>query len=210
MEIMIADDHPLYIEGLKNFLADDFEVVGVVHNGEEVIKEAVAKEPDLILMDIKMPVIDGIEATKKIKQKLPDIQIIILTSFEEEDSLLTAVQAGASGYLLKSLDGAQLVRDLKEIEAGKNPFAPGLEKLLLKEICNQEKKDIRTKIEQMLTKRQLEVVELLVEGLTYQEIADELYLTERTIKYHMKKIKEKLGKKTRREVMKYVKKFELK
>ncbi len=208
MKIMIADDHPLYTEGLKNFLSEDFEIAGIVEDGGKAVEEALNKKPDVILMDIKMPGIDGIEAARRIKDRLPEVKIIILTSFEEEDSLIKAIKAGASGYLLKSLDGDQLIKSLKQMGKGKNPFSPGLEDYLLEEIrSNDDKGKAETGREKYpLTERQSEVVRLLVKGLTYQEIADRLFLSERTIKYHMKKIKEKLGVKTRREVIKYVRK----
>lgn len=202
---MIADDHPLYTEGLKNFLSEDFEITGIVEDGEKAVEEALNKRPDVILMDIKMPGIDGIEATRLIKKRLPEVKIIILTSFEEEDSLIKAIKAGASGYLIKSLDGDQLIKSLKKMEEGKNPFSPGLEDYLLNEIRNNNNQENTEVVggKNYLTGRQLEVIRLLVRELTYQEIAEKLYLSERTIKYHMKKIKEKLGVKTRREVIKY-------
>lgn len=203
MRILIADDHPLYTEGLKNFLEDDFEITGIVEDGKTAVKEALSSKPDVILMDIKMPVIDGIEATRLIKEELPDSKIIILTSFEREDSIIKAIEAGASGYLLKSLDGDQLIQNLKEMEQGKSPFSPGLEGFLLQNI--RKSGDAETeKEEKKFTARQIDVIKLLVKGYTYKEIAGQLYLSERTVKYHMKKIKEKLGVETRRDVIKYI------
>lgn len=203
MRILIADDHPLYTEGLKNFLEDDFEITGIVEDGKTAVKEALSSKPDVILMDIKMPVIDGIEATRLIKEELPDSKIIILTSFEREDSIIKAIEAGASGYLLKSLDGEQLIQNLKEMEQGKSPFSPGLEGFLLQNI--RKSGDAETeKEEKKFTARQIDVIKLLVKGYTYKEIAGQLYLSERTVKYHMKKIKEKLGVETRRDVIKYI------
>ncbi|MFW6306894.1 MAG: response regulator [Bacillota bacterium] len=203
MKVMIADDHPLYTEGLKNFLEEDFEIAGIVENGEAAVKEALNTRPDVILMDIRMPIIDGIEATRRIKEKLPDSKIIILTSFEREDSIIKAIKAGASGYLLKSLDGDQLIQNLKDMEQGNNPFVSGLKESLLRNI--RESGDCENKKEENnFTARQLDVIKLLVKGYTYMEIAEKLYVSESTIKYHMKKIKHKLGVGTRRDVIKYI------
>src|SRR5690554_1406853 len=165
MRILIADDHPLFAEGLKNLLsANDFEIVDIVEDGERVGEVALEKKPDIILMDIEMPVINGIDATRRIKEQLPEINIIILTSFEEEDSLIKAVKAGASGYLLKSLDGEELIASLTEFKQGKNPFSPGLEGLLLNEIRktgnnnhdNDYNRDKGKDRDQVLSDRQLE------------------------------------------------------
>lgn len=196
MKIMIADDHPLYAEGLKNlFKANDFAISAVVNNGDEAVKVALNKEPDLIFMDIEMPGLDGIEATRQIKAKLPETKVLILTSFEEDDSLIKAIKAGASGYLLKSLDGEELINSLKELEKGKNPFAPGLGECLLDEIRQSDDKE-KYKGQNLpsnsnLSETQVEVIKLLVKGYTYQGIGEALFLSERTIKYHMEEIKKK-------------------
>ncbi|MFW6237736.1 MAG: response regulator [Halanaerobiales bacterium] len=227
MKIIIADDHPLYKEGLINLLqAEGFEIVASVDNGEVAVRETLAQEPDLVLMDISMPVIDGIEATRRIRAELPDIKIIILTSFEEEDSLIKAIKAGASGYLLKSIDGEELIESLYEIKKGKNPFSSGLEDCLLRRfqagsgLPEVEQKSRKGKTEvgigdenivkqeitaDVLTERQQDVVRLLVEGLTYREIGEKLFLSESTIKYHMERIKERLGLNTQAQVIAYIK-----
>jgi two-component system NarL family response regulator len=105
MKVMIADDHPLYVEALENLLRTDFEIISKVDNGSKAVTEAHEKHPDVILMDINMPIMNGIEATRKILSELPEIKIIILTSLEERENLFRAIKAGASGYLLKNLDG---------------------------------------------------------------------------------------------------------
>ncbi|MFW6271402.1 MAG: response regulator [Bacillota bacterium] len=204
MKILIADDHPLYTEGLKNFLSDEFKITEIVEDGKSAVDEALKKKPDVILMDIEMPGLDGIKATRIIKKKLPEVKIIILTSFGENDNVIRAIKAGASGYLLKSLDGDQLIRNLKDMEEGKNPFSPGIQNYILEEIRD---KDDKTNLKQVgkkfsLTERQLEVVALLMENFTYEEIANELFIAERTVKYHMKEIKEKMGVQRKREVIK--------
>ncbi len=214
VKIMIADDHPLFIEGLTNLLqAQDFiEVVNAVNNGQRAVEEALKNKPDVILMDIGMPVLNGIEATRQIKKELPEVRIIILTSFEEEDNLFKAIKAGASGYLIKSLDGEELIRSLSDLQEGKNPFSAGLGDCIL----NKVKRDMSvyeamsSGSREELTERQLDVIKLLVKGLTYNEIGEELFVSERTIKYHMEQIKKKLSLKTQAQVISYAKNYLLK
>ncbi len=129
MRILIADDHPLYAEGLRNFLnSKDFEIVGTATDGKTAVELALKEKPDIILMDIAMPVINGIEAIRIIKEKLNDVKIIVLTSFEERDSLINAIRAGALGYLLKTINGEELVRNLKEVKRGNKPYSPEIKK----------------------------------------------------------------------------------
>jgi two-component system NarL family response regulator len=200
---MIADDHPLYAEALENLLRTDFEIISKVENGSKAVAEAIEKRPDVILMDINMPILNGIEATRKIMSELPDIKIIILTSFEERESLFRAIKAGASGYLLKNLDGQEIIEGLMELEKGKNPFAPGMEAFLLQEFQYNYKEEGQgiDELSNKLNDRQLEVLALVAQGLTYREIGRKLFLSERTIKYHMEKIKESLNLKTQEQVI---------
>ena len=202
MKVMIADDHPLYVEALENLLRSDFEIVSTVDNGSKAVIEAHQKHPDVILMDINMPVLNGIEATRKILFELPEIKIIILTCFEEKESLFRAVKAGASGYLLKNLDGQEIIEGLRELEKGRNPFAPGFEACILQEFQQQSPKDTSSsELADQLSDRQIEVLALVAQGLTYREIGQKLFLSERTIKYHMGKIKESLNLKTQEQVI---------
>jgi len=202
---MIADDHPLYAEGLTNlFSSNNFEICGVVNNGEEAVQMALEKKPDLIFMDIAMPGLNGIEATKRIKEKLAEISVIMLTSFEEEESLIKAIKAGASGYLLKTLDGEELINSLKEFEKGKNPFAPGLQESLLRQIRqeNDDKNSPPNNVKE-LSETQIEVIKYISQGYTYQEIGKKLFLSERTVKYHMEEIRRKTGLKTQAQIISY-------
>ena len=124
MRIMIADDHPLYVEALENLLRTDIEIISKVSVGGSAVAEAREKKPDVILMDINMPVLNGIEATKQIKAEVPEVKIIILTSFEEKDNLFRAVKAGAAGYLLKNLDGKEIIEGLFELEEARTLSLP--------------------------------------------------------------------------------------
>ena len=203
MRIVIADDHPLYVEGLENLLRNDFEIVSTVTDGSQAIRAAREKMPDVILMDINMPVLNGIEATRQISAEMPEIKIIILTSFEEEESLFRAIQAGAAGYLLKNLDGEDIIAGLMELSKGKNPFSPGLEERILREFQRsyRPRGEGAFHLADKLTDRQLEIIELLIQGLTYREIGEAIFISERTVKYHVSKIKEVLEVNTHEQII---------
>ncbi|NLJ85370.1 MAG: response regulator transcription factor [Firmicutes bacterium] len=203
MRIMIADDHPLYVEALENLLRSDFEIVDTVTDGSQAITAAREKMPDVILMDINMPVLDGIEATRQISTEMPEIKIIILTSFEEEENLFRAIQAGAAGYLLKNLGGEDIIAALMELGKGKNPFAPGLEQCILREFQRsyRPRDEGTAHLADRLTGRQLKIIELLLQGLTYREIGETIFISERTVKYHVSKIKEVLGVHTQEQII---------
>ncbi len=203
MKVMIADDHPLYVEGLRNLLRHDFHIVGSVGDGRGAVKAARDKKPDVILMDIDMPTMDGIEATKLIKERIPETEIIILTAFREKEKLFRAIRAGAAGYLLKDLDGDEIIEGLKELKRGKNPFSPGMSEQLLHEFRSGNGRDDQREsgLNGELSDRQIEILELVARGLTYREIGEELFISERTVKYHMENIKARLDLRSREQVI---------
>jgi len=193
MRIMIADDHPLYAEGLKNLLEDDFDIVSVVSTGQEAVEEARRSKPDVILMDVNMPGLDGIAATRQIVAEQPNIKILMLTSFAETDTLFRAIRAGAVGYLLKNLEDTEIISGLWELQKGKNPFSPGLENQILEQFRLQGSPRLLQQELTLLNERQIEVLDLVAQGLEYAEVGKRLYISERTVKYHMARIKEILG-----------------
>jgi len=190
LRIMIADDHPLYAEGLKNLLQEEFDVVSVVFSGLEAVEEARKCKPDVVLMDINMPGMDGIAATREIVAEQPDIKVLMLTSFTETDVLFRAIRAGAVGYLLKDLEDTELISGLWELQRGKNPFSPGLENQILMEFRRQAAPDRPHRDIALLNERQIEVLELVAQGLEYAEVGKRLFVSERTVKYHTARIKE--------------------
>ena len=193
MRIMIADDHPLYAEGLKNLLEDDFDIVSVVSTGQEAVEEARRSKPDVILMDVNMPGLDGIAATRQIVAEQSNIKILMLTSFAETDTLFRAIRAGAVGYLLKNLEDTEIISGLWELQKGKNPFSPGLENQILEQFRLQGSPRLLQQELSLLNERQIEVLDLVAQGLEYAEVGKRLYISERTVKYHMARIKEILG-----------------
>lgn len=205
MKILIVDDHPLYVEGLRNLLESwNYTEVAVARDGQEAIQSADSFSPKVILMDINMPGMDGIAATREIKRRQPAVKVVMLTGLGEEERLFEAVEAGASGYLLKNVEGAELVRCLTDLEEGKNPFSAGLEDLLLARFREGLADSHAASLaEPALNPRQREVLDLLAQGKSYKEIGAALFISERTIKFHVARVKEILGLKTHDELAEY-------
>lgn len=208
MRIMLVDDHPLFLEGLGNLLVThSFEVVGTAANGKQALIKARELKPDVILMDIAMPVCSGLDAIAPIKQEMPGVKIVMLTSFDDDEDLFTAIKRGASGYLLKNLNADELFTLLDELEKGEPPLSPGLAARLLAEFQRDKNKPVSAaKPEKQiagLTHRQADVLNLIAQGKTYKQAATELHLSERTIKYHMDKILEALQLENRSQAIAY-------
>jgi two-component system NarL family response regulator len=212
MKVLLVDDHPLFLEGLRNLLtARGIEVVGTAGDGLEALNKTRALHPDTILMDVKMPRCDGVAATRLIKAQFPDVKIVILTVFEEDSILFEAIRSGASGYLHKSLDAKEFMDLLASLERGEAPLSPGLSTRILEEFAQQAGRagsfasgetDPRD-LQPSLTTRQVEILTLVAQGLTYRQIGTTLCLSERTIKYHMGEILTRLHLKSRAEAIAY-------
>lgn len=225
MRVLLADDHQLIVEGLSNLLAaNGIDVVGIALDGREAVEKALALAPDLVLMDLRMPVCDGLTATRLIRAQRPDIRIVMLTTAVEDQDLFASIQSGACGYLLKSMSGAAFIDALRGLEEGVPPFAPGLAYHLLSEFARMaEDVDARgeTPIDATapstspdtppdgLTERQTAVLQLVASGMTYKEVGRELALSERTIRYHMAEIMARLHLEHRSQVIAYAGKLGL-
>ncbi len=216
MKVMLVDDNRLMLEGLKSLLeVHDIQVVGTAKDGKESVSLAQELRPDVILMDIRMPVYNGLEATRLIKAQMPEAKIIILTTSAEEQDLFEAVKSGACGYLLKSMDADELVEALDQAMQGIPPFSPGLAARLLGEFArlvtsteadrppSGAPKGPEATPQKSLTNRQAEVLGLIAGGLTYKEVAARLNLSPRTVKYHMAEIMEQLHLQNRAQVLAY-------
>ena len=212
MRVLLADDHALLVEGLQNLLeAHGIEVAGIARNGEEARVEARRLKPDVILMDVRMPICDGLTATRLIKSEMPETKIVILTTSTEDHDLFEAVKAGASGYLLKSMDAGSLIEALHDAQQDIPPFAPGLATKLLTEFSRMaepaatasagESTEHRPAPEEPLSPRQVEVLTLVAQGLSYKEVGERVYLSPRTVKYHMAEIMRKLHLENRAQVL---------
>jgi len=211
MKLMLADDHPLFLEGLQYLLeTHGIQVAGVAKDGREALVQARLLQPDIILMDIRMPVCSGMDALRLIKAEMPEIKIVMLTTSEEDEDLFDAVKYGASGYLLKSTNARELVDMLSDLERGEVPLSPELGIRLLEEFKHGGANDENVLPHEaekakrvQLTERQSEILEMVARGITYKEAGDALGLTERTVKYHMGRIIELLQLENRAQVIAY-------
>lgn len=208
MKILIADDHLLFVEGLQNLLeARGLKVVGVAHDGLEAVSKARSLRPDVILMDINMPRCNGLEATRRIKAELPDIQIVMLTISEDDENLFEAIKSGASGYLLKELSSRAFFEMLAGLQEGQAPFSPGLAARVLREFSRLAESapsaSAPSAPDDALTPRQREILTLVAQGLGYKQVAEKLGLSESTIKNHMRAVMDRLHLQNRAEVMAY-------
>ena len=219
MRILIVDDHSLLIEDLTALLESrGFDVVGSATNGREGVEKALLYEPDLVLMDIRMPDWDGLAATRAIKAQRPEITIVMLTTSAEDEDLFEAIKSGATGYLLKSTRGTAFVEALQGLAEGTPPFSPGLAERLLREFARlsayAEQPDATAQEPTSqeaapLTERQTEVLRLVAAGLTYKEVGTKLSLSEHTVRYHMSEIMHLLHLENRSQVIAYAGKLEL-
>jgi two-component system NarL family response regulator len=195
MRVLLADDHPLFLDGLKNLiLSRGLEVVGTAQDGQEALEKARALRPDVVLMDVQMPRLDGLAATRLIKAEMPAVKVVMLTMDDGNDALFEAIKSGAVGYLLKTEDTEVFFQLLLALAAGEAPLSTGLAARILKELGECERPDgsARTARTEGLTARQLQVLTMVAEGLTYKEVGMKLHLSERTVKYHMGEIVERL------------------
>jgi DNA-binding NarL/FixJ family response regulator len=203
MRVLLADDHPLFIEGLKSLLtARGWEVTGTARDGLEALELARQLHPDVILMDIEMPRLDGIAATRLIKAEFPAVHIVMLTMSSDKAHLFEAIKSGASGYLLKTQPTEEFFQQLMQISQGDAPLSPGMAMQIVKEFERQGNGGATT-MGMALTARQVEVLTLVSAGFTYKEVGAKLFLSERTVKYHMGEILQRLHLKTRAEVLEY-------
>lgn len=207
IRVLLADDHQLFREGLANILntQPDFEVVGEAGDGLEVFVKARELEPDLILMDVGMPGCDGVEAAGRIKEVLPDVTIVMLTVRDESNRLFEAIQSGAQGYLLKNIRSWDLVEMLRGAMRGEAAITPELGGRMLEEFRRLSRQSGRDSSEDdvSLTPREQEVLALVAQGHTDQEIADELSISIHTVKTHMRNILAKLQLSRRHEAALY-------
>jgi two-component system, NarL family, response regulator LiaR len=196
IKILIVDDHKIVREGIKAFLTpyEAFEIVGEAGNGLEAVKLASCLSPDIILMDLMMPEMDGVEATQQIKQKYPQTKILILTSFAEDEKVVAAIKAGATGYLMKDSSPSELKAAILEIHHGESYLPPHIASLLIKEL---NRPGIGQTIHSLLTEREEEIIKLVARGCSNQEIAQELVLSVWTVRTHISSILTKLNLKNR-------------
>jgi len=191
IRVLIADDHPIVRKGIRALLATeaDIEVVGEAADGKEAIEKAERLRPDIILMDLVMPGMDGIEAIRRITARQPETRILVLTSFAEDEKVFPALKAGALGYLLKDSSPEELVRAIHQVHRGESSLSPAIARKLLQEISRPPARPLSP---EPLTERELEVLRLIARGKSNREIAGELVISEATVRTHVSNILGKL------------------
>jgi DNA-binding NarL/FixJ family response regulator len=204
IRILLADDQKVFVESLKTYLEEssqELKVIGLAANGQEVIEAVERDRPDIVLMDVRMPVVDGVEATKVIHKKYPEVKIVMLTTFDDEEYLHTALNHGASGYLLKEdIDATELFDAIKATSSGSVLFSPHIASKLINPEIKPDKND-RSSDKQSalpnwyhnLSKKERKIVKLILEGYDNKEISERMFLVEQTVKNYVSIIYSKLG-----------------
>ncbi|HCF51941.1 MAG TPA: DNA-binding response regulator [Bacillus sp. (in: Bacteria)] len=196
IKVLLVDDHTVVLKGLAFFLStqEDLELVGEANNGKEALVKVGETTPDVILMDLYMPEMDGVEATAYIKKEYPNVKVIVLTSFSDQAHVLPALRAGASGYILKDVEPDQLVEAIRSAYKGNIQLHPDIANALLSQTLPVEEKEEESSIQvDVLTARENEVLQLLAKGMSNKEIASVLVITEKTVKAHVSSILSKLN-----------------
>ena len=193
--ILIADDHAMLREGMRNLLEQekDFELVGEATNGEEAVKIAKELKPDIVIMDIVMPKLNGLEATKQIKQATPATSILILTAYSDIRYIIGLLEVGACGYLLKNSPGKDVVKAIRAVRSGESILDPEVTRKLIQRLSNLSKSEEQRGAGGQLTTREMEILNWASQGLSNKEMSEKLFISLRTVKAHMTNIFNKLG-----------------
>jgi NarL family two-component system response regulator LiaR len=203
IKVMIADDHAVVREGTRQILEQepDIEVVAEAGDGEEAVRLVGACKPDVAIIDISMPKLDGIEATKQIKKLYPTVAVLILTAYDDDQFVFNLIEAGAAGYLLKSIRSRELIEAVRAVYNGESVLHPAIARKVLNRFAPAPRENMKQKPVQMLSDREMEVLKLAARGLSNQEIAAELYLSLRTVQAHLGHIFNKLQVSSRTEAV---------
>lgn len=203
IRVLLADDHSLLREAMRNCIdhEEDMEVVGEAGDGEEAVRLCSDLNPDIVIMDIVMPKLNGIEASKQIKEMNPAVAVLILTAYDDDRYILGLLEAGAAGYLLKSARGRTVVEAVRTISRGESVLHPTVIAKLLKHALRTEVSPEESRYGDLLSAREMEIMKLAARGMSNKDIAEELCLTVRTVKAHLSNIFSKLGVASRTEAI---------
>jgi DNA-binding NarL/FixJ family response regulator len=198
IRVLLVDDQCLFREGLETLLSvhNDIQVVGQASNGQEAVEVAAQVQPDVALMDVRMPVLDGVRATRRLKKALPECRVIVLTTFDDDEYIFDALRAGAAGYLLKDVASARLVEAIRATARGQSILEPSVAAKVIAEFTRVSSMVPSAQMEQLvepLSERELEILGLIAKGASNKEIADRLFIAEGTVKNHVTHILGKLG-----------------
>ena len=198
IRVMLVDDQALFREGVETLLSvyKDIRIVGQASNGQEAVEVAAKVKPDVVLMDVRMPILDGVKATHLLKKSLPLIKVIVLTTFDDDEYIFDALRVGAVGYLLKDVASTQLVDAIRAAEQGESILEPSVAAKVIAEFSRVSSLVPSAEFEQLiepLSERELEILALIAQGDSNKEIANQLYIAEGTVKNHVTHILGKLG-----------------
>jgi DNA-binding NarL/FixJ family response regulator len=209
IRVLIADDQSLFLESLSTFLhnyAEDIEVVGLAKNGAEALEKASELRPDIVLMDVHMPVMDGVEATRRLVESLPGVKILILSTYDEDEYVRKALGFGASGYLLKDISPTELIASIRALKSGAVQISPQIVAKLMQSLLAEEPSKVRKIAEELewfesLTRREREIFTLISTGYDNAQISASLHIAEHTVRNHVSMIYSKLGVQDRFEII---------
>jgi DNA-binding NarL/FixJ family response regulator len=218
IRLLIVDDQVLFLESLSTFLrnyAEDIEVVGLARNGREAVEKAAALRPDIILMDVHMPVMDGVEATGRLLERQPGVRILILSTYDEDEYVRNALKLGAAGYLLKDISPTELIASIRALKGGAVQISPQIVAKLMKSVISEEPSPVREIAERLewfksLTPREREVFTLIATGYDNAQIAEELHMADHTVRNHVSTIYSKLGVQDRFQIIQLANKIRYK
>jgi DNA-binding NarL/FixJ family response regulator len=201
--ILLADDHPVVRDGLRAILETqaDFAIIGECGTGEATVAQVKALKPDVLLLDLEMPQMDGVEALRRIHETAVDTRVLVFTAYDSDERILSAVQAGAQGYLLKGAPRDQIFDAIRVVHAGGSLLQPAVASKLLKQVQSGKDRAVAAEREDALTPREAEVLRLLAQGMANKQIAAKLGISERTVKFHVSAIFGKLDAANRTEAV---------
>ena len=202
IRLLGVDDDPIMRDGIRSLLGlhEDIEVIGEASEGKEALEKIPLLEPDVVIMDIAMPGMDGLEATRQIRKKHPKIKVLVLTQYDNKEYILSVIKAGASGYVLKRALGSELVSAIRAVKGGESFLYPSAATALIEDYLQKAREE---EPYDQLTAREREVLKLIAEGHTSKEIADMLFLSLKTVQGHRSKVMEKLNLHNRTELIKF-------
>ena len=203
IRILLADDHVVLRQGTRQLLQreEDLEVVGEASDGREAIQQAKQLKPDVVIMDVAMPNVSGIEATKQIKAAMPSVAVLILTGYDYDEYIFGLLEAGAAGYLLKDVSGDELIDAIRAVYAGEPVLHPVVVRKLMTRVYSEPEKVAGSSPQEILTERELEVLTLAARGMGNKEIAEKLVISIRTVQAHLRSIFNKMGVGSRSEAV---------